>query len=222
MATKKLTKIDLQELPYYHFSAKTESQNKFLKEIRNNDIIVASGSAGTGKTITSIVEGLKSIFNQEHKQLIIVKPTIGSGGEDIGFLSGTADQKIFPFHYSTIFTIEELIGKEKRLDLMKSGDIKLMPITFLRGVTFRDSFVIIDEAQNLSVAQMKLIITRIGINSKMIFIGDEKQSDNYKNGGALGDAMKRFSNMKRLSIFEFDNSEVVRHPIIGEILERYD
>lgn len=221
MGAKKLTKIDLQELPYYHFQTKTTSQQKFLKEIESNDVIIASGSAGTGKTITSIVSGLKGLFNQDYKQIIVVKPTIGSGGEDIGFLSGSADQKIFPFHYSTIFTIEELIGKEKRIDLMKSGEIKLMPIAFLRGVTFRDSFVIIDEAQNLSIEQMKLIITRIGIGSKMIFIGDEDQSDLYQSGGALKDAMERFSNLRGLSIFEFEKSEVVRHEIIGRILNRY-
>ena len=220
--SRNLTTIDIQKLPFYHFRAKSKSQEAFLDIIDNNQIILATGRAGTGKTITAIVRGLKGIMDGSYEKLVIIKPAV-EAEENLGYLPGTIESKIYPYHYSTIYTIDMLIGKGERINMMKAGLIETIPIAYLRGITFHDTFMIIDEAQNTTKAQIKLIVTRIGQNSKMIFIGDAEQSDLNKNkNSGLLDAIDRLQDVNGIGTFVFSNKEIVRNSIITEILEKYE
>lgn len=220
--SRNLTTIDIQKLPFYHFRAKSKSQEAFLDIIDNNQIILATGRAGTGKTITAIVRGLKGIMDGSYEKLVIIKPAV-EAEENLGYLPGTIESKIYPYHYSTIYTIDMLIGKGERINMMKAGLIETIPIAYLRGITFHDTFMIIDEAQNTTKAQIKLIVTRIGQNSKMIFIGDAEQSDLNKNkNSGLLDAIDRLQDVNGIGTFAFSNKEIVRNSIITEILEKYE
>jgi len=219
----KFKTINIQELPLYYYESKTKSQNELLKLIEENEILFIEGRAGTGKTFSTIAMGLQKIYNRDYDKLIIIKPLVESE-EKLGYLPGTVDSKVFPYHYSTLFTLDALIGKEQRISKIKSGDIEILPIAYLRGVTFNNAFIIIDEAQNATKNQIKLILTRIGKNSKMVFLGDTEQSDLYdtKKESGLSDAIDRFKNIDNVGVFSFSNNDIVRNEIINTLLERYD
>lgn len=219
----KFKSIDIQELPLYHFTAKTPSQSKLIETIEKNQITFTKGKAGTGKTFATFAISLQKLYNKEYEKLIIIKPLV-EAEENLGHLPGHVDNKTIPFHYSTLFTLDALMGKEKRIERFKRGDIDIMPIAFLRGVTFNNCIIIIDEAQNTTKGQMKLLLTRIGYNSKMIFLGDVEQNDLKSSViSGLEDAINRFQDLPNVGIFKFsEDDENVRNPIITSILSRYE
>ena len=220
--SNKFKTISIQELPLYHYEAKTKSQDELLKVIEDNEITFITGQAGTGKTFSTLAMGLQKLINKEYEKLIIIKPLV-EAEENLGYLPGQVDSKVYPYHYSTLFTIDALVGKEKRIELLKKGDVEIMPIAYLRGVTFNNTFIVIDEAQNSTVGQVKLILTRIGKEAKMVFLGDIKQTDlkNSKTSG-LSDAIERFDDLDNVGIFNFSENDIVRNKIISTLLERYD
>ena len=217
----KLNTINIQELPLYLYESKNKSQNKLIDIIDNNQITFAKGNAGSGKTFSTLAYALNKLYKREFDKLVIIKPLVESE-ESIGYLPGSVDSKVFPYHNSTLFTLDELIGKEQRIDRIKEGTILIEPIALLRGVTFNNSIIIIDEAQNTTVNQVKLILTRIGKNSKMIFIGDVDQTDRKGTTSGLKDGVDRFNDMDDVGIFSFDKDDNVRNEIISKILNRYD
>lgn len=220
--SNKFKTISIQELPLYFYESKTRSQEQLIKLIEENEITFVKGKAGTGKTFSSLAVALQKLLNKEYEKLIIIKPLV-EAEENLGYLPGTVDSKVYPYHYSTLFTIDSLIGKEERIAKMKKGDIEILPIAYLRGVTFNNTFIIVDEAQNATQGQVKLILTRIGNNSKMVFLGDTEQTDLKSNkDSGLADAIDRFDDLDNVGVFSFKKGDIVRNKIITTLLDRYD
>lgn len=212
--------INIQELPLYFFESKTKSQSELINLLEENEVNFVKGSAGTGKTVTTIALALEKLYNQEYEKVVIIKPLV-EAEENLGYLPGSVESKVSPYHYSTFYTIDKLIGKGERIKKVKEGEIEILPIAYLRGVTFDNSFVVIDEAQNTTKGQIKLILTRIGQDSKMVFMGDTDQHDLRKESG-LKDAIDRFDDLDNVGVFSFKDSDIVRNKLIKTLLERYD
>ena len=162
-----------------NIKCKTENQKKFLQLIRDNEIIICSGNAGTGKTFLAVSEALNLLKNNDsvYKKIILVKSVTPLKGEEVGFLKGDLDTKLAPFLYSFMANFYKLIGNKLSNTLKEQNIIEVLPIAFIRGLSIDNSIIIVDEAQNISFDNMESILTRIGNNSKMIIIGDTKQID---------------------------------------------
>jgi phosphate starvation-inducible PhoH-like protein len=167
------------------------------------------------KTVTQV----KSNQPCENK-MVITKPLVEVDGEKMGYLPGDIDEKTMPYMMSLYYNMEQIIGKQRLEVLKKAGAIQVIPLAYMRGLTLTDSIVVLDEAQNATPAQLKTFLTRIGQGSKYIVCGDLMQSDIRKANG-LDDSIKRFTGVKRVGFSQFDLSDVVRHPIVAELLERY-
>ena len=152
--------------------------------------------------------------------MVITKPLVEVDGEKMGYLPGDIDEKTMPYMMSLYYNMEQIIGKQRLEVLKKAGAIQVIPLAYMRGLTLTDSIVVLDEAQNATPAQIKTFITRIGQGSKYIVCGDLMQSDIRKANG-LEDAIKRFTGIRKVGFSQFDLSDVVRHPIVAELLERY-
>ncbi len=204
---------------------KTEKQKELMKAIHGNDIIFVSGAAGVGKTLISLKGALELIKdpNNPIDKIIISKPIV-EAGENIGFLPGTLEEKIEPYLQSFQGNLKQLIGGESTRQLLTSKTIEAMPLAYLRGVTFRNSVAILDEAQNTTMIGLKLFISRIGDNSKIIIMGDMDQTDldlrrNEKSG--LEDAFERFQGVPGVAFVQFTEDDIVRHSILIELMKRY-
>ena len=152
--------------------------------------------------------------------MVITKPLVEVDGEKIGYLPGDIDEKTAPYMMSLYYNMEQIIGKERLEVLKKAGVVKVIPLAYMRGLTLTNSIVVLDEAQNATSPQIKTFLTRIGQGSKFIVNGDLMQSDIRKENG-LDDAVKRFTGVKRVGFSQFDLEDVVRHPIVAELLTRY-
>ena len=152
--------------------------------------------------------------------MVITKPLVEVDGEKMGYLPGDIDEKTAPYMMSLYYNMEQIIGKQRLEVLKKAGVVQVIPLAYMRGLTLTDSIVVLDEAQNATPAQIKTFITRIGSGSKYIVCGDLMQSDIRKENG-LEDSIKRFTGIRRVGFSQFDLEDVVRHPIVAELLERY-
>ena len=152
--------------------------------------------------------------------MVITKPLVEVDGERMGYLPGDIDEKTMPYMMSLYYNMEQIIGKQRLDVLKKAGVIQVIPLAYMRGLTLTDSVVVLDEAQNATPAQIKTFITRIGSGSKYIVCGDLMQSDIRKENG-LEDSIKRFTGIRKVGFSQFDLSDVVRHPIVAHLLERY-
>jgi len=204
---------------------KNQKQKELVKLIHDNQIVFIKGAAGTGKTFIALkaaLEVLQDASNDIHK-ITLTKPIV-EAGESIGFLPGDKDEKTQPYMKSFEENINELIGKEATKSFIAAGIIEAMPLSFIRGNTFRRSVSILDEAQNTTPGAMKLFVSRIGETSKMIIIGDTDQTDltlrsNEIHG--LDDAFKRFQGVKGVGFFEFTEDDIVRSAILIDLMKRY-
>lgn len=200
---------------------KTDEQKLLIDAIYANQVTFAHGPAGTGKSYVSTMLGVFETLNGRYKKIIITRPCVEAGGEEMGFLPGTLQEKLFPYLWPIINIIQEKIGEEEFEKLVKSKIIQMIPFAFMRGLTLEDSFVIVDEAQNTTIAQMRLILTRIGNNSKYVVSGDTSQTDIVRQKNGLQDAIERFQNMDNVSIVELTELSIVRSALIVEIERRY-
>jgi phosphate starvation-inducible PhoH-like protein len=204
---------------------KNENQGKLWNCINENEIVICAGSAGVGKSYLSVLKAIDLLFDRDkkYKQIIIIKPVV-EADEHLGALPGSVEEKLEPYTFSTFYLFEKALGKRKVEKLVERGYIRVLALAYLRGMNIDNSIVICEECQNMSIRQLKTLLTRIGENSKFILNGDLDQSDRFKNRNdtALYDSMNRFKNIKNLAIFEFDKSDIVRNPIIEKILERYE
>lgn len=203
---------------------KNESQKKIIKSIKEKEITIVSGLPGTGKTFMACVEALRMLKNHEFKQIILVKSVIQLKGEDTGFLKGGIDEKMEPYMISFLDNFEKVIGEEVTAKLRESGMIKIQPLAFIRGRSIDNSIIIADECQNISLENMKTLLTRIGDNSKMILLGDSKQKDiRNKKESSLEIIYKMFENEESFGCVLIDNLDhIVRNKIIKVIEEKFD
>lgn len=201
---------------------KTPNQKKMVEAAAKNDIIFAIGPAGTGKTYTAVALAVKALKNKEVKKIIITRPAV-EAGENLGFLPGDLKEKIDPYLRPIYDALDDMIQPEKLKFLIESRVIEIAPLAYMRGRTLNNAFVLLDEAQNTTPMQMKMFLTRMGINSKVIITGDKSQVDlptKVKSG--LVEASKILTGIKGISFIELDGKDVVRHRLVREIIMAYD
>lgn len=203
---------------------KNETQKKLTQSIKNNDVTICTGPAGTGKSYVACLQSLIELKNSDLiKKIVLVKSVTTLKSEEIGFLKGTMEEKMEPFMYSFTGNFEKIIGKALYNSLKSEEKIQIMPIAYLRGVNIDNAIVIIDEVQNISIENIRTILTRLGENSKMIFLGDVKQIDSKnKYDSALSFLLKNFKDIDRIGIIEFIKDDIIRHPLIKVIEDVFD
>jgi phosphate starvation-inducible PhoH-like protein len=205
---------------------KTENQKKLVQAIKDNEIIIASGFPGTGKTFLACAEALKLLKSSEtaFKKIILVKSVTTLKDEEIGFIKGTIEDKMEPFMDSFLDNFNKIIGEALTNKLREQGFIQIRPIAYVRGRSIDNSLIIIDEAQNISLENMRTLMTRIGDNSKIIILGDVKQKDiRNKKESSLGVVLEKFKDKKGFGVVELRNKEdIVRNKIIEVIEEIFD
>ena len=203
---------------------KNHNQSNFYDTIESNTISFCIGPAGCGKTYIATYWALKNLAdkNNNYDGIIVTKPLVEVDGEKMGYLPGDIDEKTEPFMQSVYYNMEQLIGKQ-RLDVLRAaGIIKVVPLAYMRGLTLQNKIVMLDEAQNSTTSQIKTFLTRIGMGSKYIVSGDLMQSDLKSRGlNGLEDSIKRFTGLYGCGFTRFTMSDVVRHPIVAELLYRY-
>ena len=201
---------------------RTPNQRKLVDDSFKNDLIFAIGPAGTGKTYTAIALAVRALKNKEIKKIILSRPAV-EAGENLGFLPGDLKEKIDPYLQPLYDALEDMIPPKKLEEFLKDGTIQIAPLAFMRGRTLSNAFVILDEAQNTTVNQLKMFLTRMGLNAKFIVTGDITQIDlpNRSQSGLIH-ALKILGKIKSISIIEFDKSDIVRHRLVRDIVEAYE
>ncbi len=202
--------------------ARTPNQRRLVEESYSNDLIFAIGPAGTGKTYTAIALAVRALKNREIRKIILSRPAV-EAGENLGFLPGDLKEKIDPYLQPLYDALQDMIPPKKLEEYMKDGTIQIAPLAFMRGRTLSNAFVILDEAQNTTVNQLKMFLTRMGLNAKFIVNGDVTQIDLPKpsNSGLLH-ALKILKKIKSISIIQFDKKDIVRHQLVRDIVEAYE
>ena len=198
-----------------------QSQVKYLNEIETNEITFCYGPAGTSKTFTACFAALKLLKERKIKQIILCKP-IQEAGEKLGFLPGDKDEKVDPYMKSYKSNIEKIIGPEETKILFDKNIIKFEPLAYMRGDTFDDSLMILDEAQNATFKQLMLFVTRMGKDSKVIVTGDVSQHDIAASRVSLPNFIKLIENVKGVGTHIFGDGDIVRAKILQEIVKKYD
>ena len=202
--------------------ARTHNQQRLVSEFNTNDLLFAIGPAGSGKTYTAIALAVRSLKNREVRKIILSRPAV-EAGEKLGFLPGDMKEKIDPYLQPLYDALEDMIPSAKLQDYMEHGVIQIAPLAFMRGRTLSDAVVILDEAQNTTPQQIKMFLTRLGMNSKMIVTGDITQIDlppTQKSG--LKDALEKLEKVKGVSISWFDQQDIIRHPLVQRIVDAYE
>ena len=201
--------------------ARSKNQQVLVQAYEDNDLLFAIGPAGSGKTDTAIALAVRALKNKEVKRIILSRPAV-EAGEKLGFLPGDMKEKIDPYLQPLYDALQDMIPAAKLTEYMEKGTIQIAPLAFMRGRTLSDAVVILDEAQNTTVPQLKMFLTRLGIGGKMIVTGDLTQVDlpaSQKSG--LRDAIERFHDIKGLRIIEFDEKDIIRHPLVKHIVAAY-
>ena len=202
--------------------ARTENQRKLVKEFEENDLLFAIGPAGSGKTYTAIALAVRSLKNKEVKRIILSRPAV-EAGEKLGFLPGDMKEKIDPYLQPLYDALQDMITPAKLADYLDNGTIQIAPLAFMRGRTLADAVVILDEAQNTTTQQIKMFLTRMGLNTKMIVTGDVTQIDlpaSQRSG--LIDALDTLRGIKGIARVDFDMRDIVRHKLVQRIVEAYE
>ncbi len=201
---------------------KTRGQKELLETFEKKDMTFAIGPAGTGKTYLSVVYAVNCLRLNKSKKIIITRPVV-EAGENLGFLPGDLEEKIDPYLRPIFDALDQLISPVQRQHLMEKGIIEIAPLAYMRGRTLDDAIVILDEAQNTTVMQMKMFLTRMGFHSKMIINGDTTQIDlPYGKKSGLIDALERLSGVEEIGSVALTSRDVVRHPLVRKILACYD
>jgi phosphate starvation-inducible PhoH-like protein len=202
--------------------AKTLNQKHYLKAINQDDMVFGIGPAGTGKTYVAVIHGVAKLKAGIVKKIILTRPAV-EAGESLGFLPGDLKEKVDPYLRPLYDALYEILGNKQTEDLIEKGIIEIAPLAYMRGRTLENAYVILDEAQNTTLNQMKLFLTRLGFNSKMVITGDITQIDlKNKNNSGLIQASQLLKGIDGISIVEFDTVDVIRHPLVQKVLERYE
>ncbi|MCQ4116872.1 PhoH family protein [Ligilactobacillus sp. MP3] len=201
---------------------KNYSQRQYVQMIKNNDLTFGIGPAGTGKTYLAVVMAVAALKRREVDRLILTRPAV-EAGESLGFLPGDLKEKVDPYLRPIYDALNSILGAEHVERLIERGVIEIAPLAYMRGRTLDKAFVILDEAQNATRAQMKMFLTRLGFGSKMIVNGDASQIDLPKGHSQSGlvDAENRLKGLPHIAFVNFDANDVVRHPVVSEIIRAY-
>lgn len=201
---------------------KTQNQRKLVEAVHNHDLVFAIGPAGSGKTFISVAMAVRALKNKEVQKIIITRPAV-EAGENLGFLPGDLKEKIDPYLRPIYDALGEMIPSEKLKFYQENNIIEIAPLAYMRGRTLNNAFVLLDEAQNTTSMQMKMFLTRMGPNSKVIVTGDKSQVDlpRHQHSG-LAEAVRLLSNVKGIATVELDTKDVVRHKLVKEIINAYD
>jgi len=201
--------------------AKTANQRKLVKACMENDMVFAIGPAGTGKTYTAVAMAVRALKNKEVKRIILTRPAV-EAGENLGFLPGDLKEKLDPYVQPLYDGLRDMIPAEKLAEYLEHGIIEIAPLAFMRGRTLDKAFVILDEAQNTTVPQMKMFLTRMGKNAKFVVTGDVSQIDLPKNqSSGLVIATKTLDQVKGIDIVELDENDVIRHRLVKDIIQAF-
>lgn len=203
----------------------SESQKEYYRILKNNQITICSGPAGVGKSYIAMKCAIDLLIDPEnsYEKIIIVRPAV-EAEEKLGSLPGGVEEKLDPYIFPSYYLLNKIIGKESREKLKEVEAIEVFALAYMRGMNIDNSILIFEEAQNATPNQMKLLLTRIGFNSKFFISGDLDQFDRHKDRTQTGlwDALEKFKDMNDVGVFEFKSADVVRNPLITKILERYE
>ncbi len=201
---------------------KTPNQKKLVEAVDSNDLVFAIGPAGTGKTYISVAMAVKALKNKQVKKIIITRPAV-EAGENLGFLPGDLKEKIDPYLRPIYDALGDMIPAEKLKQYQENNIIEIAPLAYMRGRTLNNAFVLLDEAQNTTAMQMKMFLTRMGPNSKVIVTGDQSQIDlPHKQKSGLIESYRILKNVKGIAIVELTAKDVVRHKLVKHIIDAYD
>ncbi|MDH6365114.1 phosphate starvation-inducible PhoH-like protein [Enterococcus sp. PF1-24] len=200
---------------------KNVGQKRYLESVKKHDVVFGIGAAGTGKTFLAVVMAIAALKKGEVEKIILTRPAV-EAGENLGFLPGDLKEKVDPYLRPVYDALYQIFGMEHTNRLMERGIIEIAPLAYMRGRTLDDAFVILDEAQNTTIAQMKMFLTRLGFQSKMIVNGDPSQIDLPKGvTSGLIHAERTLKDIRKIDFVTFDASDVVRHPVVADIIEAY-
>ncbi|WP_075522312.1 PhoH family protein [Candidatus Pelagibacter communis] len=213
---------DIIKTPKKSIIPRSEKQKKYVRALRQSEIIISAGPAGTGKTFLAVAVGLTMLLEKKIERIILSRPAV-EAGERLGFLPGDMKEKVDPYLRPLYDSLYDLFHFEKIQRMIEIGDIEIAPLAFMRGRTLKNSFAILDEAQNATDTQIKMFLTRIGENSKIVVNGDPSQIDlPNKQMSGLDRSKKLLSHLNEISIIDFDHSDVVRHPLVSKIVKAYN
>ena len=200
---------------------RSEKQKKYVRALKESEIIISAGPAGTGKTFLAVAVALTMLLEKKIERIILSRPAV-EAGERLGFLPGDMREKVDPYLRPLYDSLYDLLDFEKIQKKIEVGDIEIAPLAFMRGRTLKNSFAILDEAQNATDTQIKMFLTRIGENSKIVINGDPSQIDlPNKNLSGLNRSKKLLGHLKEISVIDFDHTDVVRHPLVSKIVKAY-
>ena len=212
---------DIIKTPKKSIIPRSEKQKSYVRALRQSDIIISAGPAGTGKTFLAVAVGLTMLLEKKIERIILSRPAV-EAGERLGFLPGDMKEKVDPYLRPLYDSLYDLFDFEKIQRMIEIGDIEIAPLAFMRGRTLKNSFAILDEAQNATDTQIKMFLTRIGENSKIVVNGDPSQIDlPNKNMSGLVRSKKLLGHLDEIAVVDFDHSDVVRHPLVSKIVKAY-
>ena len=201
--------------------ARSKKQSDYIKALKENDIVISLGPAGTGKSFLAVSVAVSLLMEKKVERVILSRPAV-EAGEKLGFLPGDMKEKVDPYLRPLYDALYELFGADKIDKKIESGEIEIAPLAFMRGRTLKNCFAILDEAQNATETQIKMFLTRIGENSKIVVNGDPSQIDlPNKSLSGLNRSKKLLGHLKEISVVDFDHSDVVRHPLVSKIVKAY-
>ncbi len=202
--------------------ARSEKQSEYIKALKENEIILSLGPAGTGKSFLAVSVAVTLLMEKKIERVILSRPAV-EAGEKLGFLPGDMKEKVDPYLRPLYDALYELFGSDKIDKKIDSGEIEIAPLAFMRGRTLKNCFAILDEAQNATQTQIKMFLTRIGENSKLVVNGDPTQVDLInKSQSGLIKSKNILKNIREIKVIEFDHSDVVRHPLVSKIIQAYN
>lgn len=202
--------------------ARTPNQKRLVEASANNDLVFAIGPAGTGKTYTAVALAVRALRNKEVRRIILTRPAV-EAGENLGFLPGDLREKLDPYLQPLYDALRDMIPQQKLQSLWEDKTIEIAPLAFMRGRTLDNAFVILDEAQNATNAQIKMFLTRMGRNAKFIVTGDLTQIDLPRNqSSGLAHAISILNNINNIAVIQLDNSDVIRHKLVTKIINAYE
>jgi phosphate starvation-inducible PhoH-like protein len=192
-------------------------QTKLLEAIDSHNLVLALGPAGTGKTYLAIAKAVEALEAGRVERIVLSRPAV-EAGESLGYLPGDLEEKLAPYLRPLTDALNDRLGKKRLKNLIADGSIEIAPVAYMRGRTLNNAFVVIDEAQNCTYVQIKMLLTRLGWHSTMVLTGDPDQTDLLPGVSGLGDIAKRLETLERVSVVRLDDGDIVRHPLVAGLL----